>query len=683
VAFLFAIDIGGTFTDLVVCDLHSGEVAYAKSPTTYGDFTTAMFECIAKTSVDPAQALFVKHGTTLVINALVQRTGAKTALVTTKGFRDVLEIGRGNRTQPFNLRFRRDPTLIPRELRFEVAERMLANGEVHAALDLQEIDRLAEGLLQQGVEAVAIAFVNSYTNPIHEEMAVRRMRERMPEAYVSSSTELSREWFEFERSATVAASAYVGPQTSRCIRKFEGDLRRKQFAGSLLLMGSHGGVLSVERACREPIALVESGPVGGCIGAASFAAKLSVENVIAFDMGGTTAKCALIENTRFSVESIYHVGGFDTGFPIRGNVIDIVEVGAGGGSIASVDEQRRIHVGPRSAGSMPGPVCYGRGGTEPTVTDANLALGRLNAEYFLGGEVRLATDQARSAIARRIAQPLRLSEDSGVVQAACGVVTIANITMADAIKEISIVRGRDPRDFVLFSYGGGGPLHAVVLARELNIPRVIIPPEPGNFSAIGMLLADARLDSVRTFLVDFGDDALERLNGLFESIEQELHGALIREFGARDISFERRAEIRYKGQKHSLRVDLPLQAEVEVLRRTFNEAYAKRYGYSRLEAPLEFVSLVSTAILPITQPTLEQLRRPVSQGKPAKGTRRVYFLDVGDFVPASIYERRELAPGFTAAGPAVIEEYGSTTLVGPRDRFTIGVLGEIRIDCSG
>ena len=679
-AFLFAIDIGGTFTDLVACDIDTGEVAYAKSPTTYEDFTAAMFECIAKTGTDPSQVIFVKHGTTLVINALLQRRGARTALVTTRGFRDVLEIGRGNRTQPFNLRFRRDPTLISREFRFEISERMLATGEVHTPLEPCDIEGLAGTLTKQGIEAVAIALINSYANPAHEELVARRLRELMPGAYVSTSTELSREWFEFERSATVAANAYVGPQTSSYIRKFEADLQGRKFDGSLLLMGSHGGVLSVERACREPIALVESGPVGGCIGAASFAAKLGIDNVIAFDMGGTTAKCALIENARFSVKSIYHVGGFDTGFPIRGNVIDIVEVGAGGGSIASVDAQRRIHVGPRSAGSTPGPVCYGRGGTEPTVTDANLALGRLNAENFLGGEVRLAADDAKAAIARRIATPLKLLEHN-VVEASGGIITIANITMADAIKEISIVRGRDPREFVLFSYGGGGPLHAVDLARELNIPSVIIPPEPGNFSAVGMLLADARLDSVRTFLADFSDELIDHMSSLFELIEQDLRESMFREFGAHKVSLERRAEIRYKGQKHSLRIDLPAQTDLHILRQTFNEAYGRRYGYSRPEAPLEFVSLVSTAILPMKQPTFEQLQRPVSKAT-GELTRMVYFLDVADFVPTTIYDRSELAAGFSAAGPAVIEEYGSTTLIGPHDRFIIGNLGEIRIDCS-
>lgn len=680
-AFLFAIDIGGTFTDLVACDLDTGEVAYAKCPTTYGDFTAAMFECIAKTGIDPGQAIFVKHGTTLVINALLQRRGAKTALVTTRGFRDVLEIGRGNRTQPFNLRFRRDPTLIPREMRFELSERMLASGGVHTSLVPDDIDRLAETLSQQRIEAVAIALINSYANPAHEELVAQRMRELLPGAYVSTSAELSREWFEFERSATVAANAYVGPQTSLYIRKFEGDLRDQQFDGSLLLMGSHGGVVSVERACREPIALVESGPVGGCIGAASFAAKLGIENVIAFDMGGTTAKCALIENARFSVESVYHVGGFDTGFPIRGNVIDIVEVGAGGGSIASVDAQGRIHVGPRSAGSSPGPVCYGRGGTEPTVTDANLELGRLNAENFLGGEVRLQSDATKAAIVSQIAEPLKLSEKNSVVEASRGIVTIANITMADAIKEISIVRGRDPRDFVLFSYGGGGPLHAAELARELNIPSVIIPPEPGNFSAVGMLLADARLDITRTFLADFSSKSIDHMCSLFESIENDQRKSMDQEFGARDIALERKAEIRYKGQKHSLRIDMPAQVELDVLRQIFNDAYSRRYGYSRPEAPLEFVSIVSTAVLPMRQPSFEQLQRPVSCADEPL-TRMVYFLDVGDFVPASIYERSRLNVGFSAVGPAVIEEYGSTTLVGPRDRFTIGALGEIQIDCS-
>jgi N-methylhydantoinase A len=334
VPYIVAVDIGGTFTDLVACDLASGAVAYTKSPTTYDNLGDAIFDCIRKAALDAGDAAYVKHGTTLVINALLQRAGSKTALLTTKGFRDALEIGRGNRTQPFNLRFHREPPLVPRELRFEIEERMEASGNIRTPLAEAELAGLADTLKREEVAALAISFVNSYVNPAHEAAAAQALRALLPGVFVTTGTELTREWHEYERTATVAANAYVGPQVSRYIAEFDGELRRGGFAGALLLMGSHGGVISAERGCREPITLVESGPVGGCIGAAAYGDLLGIENLVAFDMGGTTAKCALIERGRYAVESIYHIGGAEHGFPIRGNVIDILEVGVGGGSVA-------------------------------------------------------------------------------------------------------------------------------------------------------------------------------------------------------------------------------------------------------------------------------------------------------------------------------------------------------------
>ena len=682
-SYIFAVDIGGTFTDLVACDLESGRVTYSKSATTYGNFGDGIFDCIRKAAVEPRDALFVKHGTTLVINSLLQRAGAKTALATTKGFRDVLEIGRGNRTQPFNLRFRRDAALIPRERRFEVSERMAADGTVRTLLSDDDLVQLAQRLREEKIDALAISFINSYANSENEEKAALRMQELLPGVFISTGSSLSREWHEFERTATAAANAYVGPQTSEYIVEFDAHLRKAGFTGSLLMMGSHGGVLSTERVRREPIALVESGPVGGCIGAAAYADLLDLGNVIAFDMGGTTAKCALVEGGRFAVESTYHVGGFDTGFPIRGNVIDIIEVGAGGGSIAWIDPQGRLQIGPRSAGSTPGPACYGRGGTEPAVTDANLALGRLDPKHFLGGEMLLDSEKAVAAIRKHIAEPLGYAGDAGVIRAAQGILTIADLTMADAIKRISITRGRDPRDFALFCYGGGGPLHGVQLARELHIPLVIIPPEPGNFSAVGMLLADARLDTARTYLANYDENALAEALRRFAALEDESHASLEQEFGPRPVSFGRQVEMRYKGQKHSLKVEVPQEGGLAVLHAVFNREYQRRYGHSNEKAKLEIVALHSTAMLEIRRPALAQLTtRSISGATPLARRRPVYFADEGEHLSTDIYDRYALPAGFKGAGPAIIEEYGSSTLVGPRDRFEIGKLGEIRIECS-
>ena len=376
-AYVVAVDIGGTFTDLVAFDRDSNRVLYTKSPTTYGNFAAGIADCFGKVDLSPAGVRLINHGTTLVINALIQRKGARTALVTTKGFRDVLEIARGNRPDPFDLYYQRDEPLVPRERRFEVDERVDAQGTVLQPLDVAELEALAHVLRAAKVDAVAVCFLHAYANPVHELLAAETLRRALPDVFVTHSVELTREWYEYERTSTAAANAYVGPEVLGYVRHLEADLQQRGFAGSLYLMGSNGGVLTVERTCKQPIALVESGPIGGCIGAGVYAEALGFENVIAFDMGGTTAKCALVENGRYSVESVYYAAGYVRGFPIKSPVIDIVEVGSGGGSIAWLDAQQRLHVGPRSAGSTPGPVCYARGGTEPTVTDANVLLGRI------------------------------------------------------------------------------------------------------------------------------------------------------------------------------------------------------------------------------------------------------------------------------------------------------------------
>lgn len=682
-SYIIAVDIGGTFTDLVACDVETGSVAYTKSPTTYGELGEAIFDCIRKTGLNASEATFVKHGTTLVINALLQRSGSKTALLTTQGFRDVLEIGRGNRTQPFNLRFQREAPLVPRELRFEVTERMECSGRVRVPLAVEQLAGLADALKAQDVRALAISFLNAYANPEHEEAAATELRKLLPGLFITTGSELSREWHEYERTATVAANAYVGPQVSEYIAEFDRHLRDGGFTGSLLLMGSHGGVISAERGCREPITLVESGPVGGCIGAAAYGDILGIDNLVAFDMGGTTSKCALIERGRYAVESIYHIGGADFGFPIRGNVIDILEVGVGGGSIAWLDNHKRLNVGPRSAGSMPGPACYGRGGAEPTVTDANLLLGRLDADWFLGGEMRLAPREGFDVLTKRIAQPLGYAGDDAAVRAAKGVLTIANLTMTSIIKKISVARGYDPRDFALFCYGGGGPLHGTELARALRIPRVIVPSEPGNFSAVGMLLADPRIDTARTYVARLNPETMGTALELYGGLEAEGRAALLKEFGTGEITFQREAELRYKGQHHSIKIVLPPDTDATSLRAMFDQEYLRRYGHENRTADVEMVVLHSLATLHMARPEVSRLSGH-GHSVPVRETtsRPVFFLDDDRFLDTQIYDRYGLDAGFAGRGPALVVEYGSSTLIGPRDEFKIGQLGEIDIDCS-
>jgi N-methylhydantoinase A len=534
-------------------------------------------------------------------------------------------------------------------------------------------------LRAEGVESVAVFFMNSYANPAHEVQAAAVLRRLLPEVYVTYSTELTREWYEYERTATVAANAYVGPQVNTYVRRLESDLKSKGFDGSLFMMGSNGGLLSVERTCRQPIGLVESGPIGGCIGAGAYAEALGFKNVVAFDMGGTTAKCALVEDGRFSVESIYYAGGYVKGFPIKSPVIDIVEVGSGGGSIAWLDAQNRLHVGPQSAGSAPGPACYGRGGTDPTVTDANLVLGRLNPHRFLGGELQLDLEAARRAI-RGVADPLGYSGRSGVVQMADGILSIATVVMAGAIKQISIEHGLDPREFVLFCYGGGGPLHGTALARELSIPTVVIPPEPGNFSALGMLLADARLDLSSTYVGVLGDQSVDAIGTMFSGLEEEARSARSREFGAGEIFFEHHAEMRYRGQRHNIKVPISGLRDVAGIRAAFDRDYKRRYGHADSRAAAEFQALHLSAFARQRRPDLTRLPRPATVVA-GDGTRSVYFGAAG-MLEARVYERDALPRGFESAGPAVIEEYGSTTLIWPGDHFEIGPLREIGIACA-
>ena len=680
-SYAIAVDIGGTFTDLVAFDHESRRVIYAKSPTTYENLVDGILECFRKAKIKPAEASLVNHGTTLVINSLIQRKGAKTALVTSKGFRDILEIARGNRPDPFDLHYQRDEPLIPRELRFEVPERLDSKGEVVTPLDKAALKKLADEIKKIGIEAVAIFFMNSYINPTHEENATEQLRELLPDTYITFSTDLTREWYEYERCSTVAANAYVGPQVSTYIRRLDNDFKREGFTGSLFMMGSNGGLLSAERTCRQAIGLVESGPIGGCIGASAYAEKLGFKNVVAFDMGGTTAKCALVENGRFSVNSVYYVNGYIKGFPIKSAVIDIVEVGSGGGSIAWIDAQNRLHVGPQSAGSTPGPVCYGRAGTEPTITDANLILGRLNPENFLGGEMRLDIGAAKRALAERIAVPLGYAGETGMIEMADGVISIAIVIMAGAIRKVSVEHGLDPRDFILFSYGGGGPLHSCALAHELSIPTVIIPPEPGNFSAIGMLLADARIDTSKTFVGILNDQTVPAMAQIYRAMERDASDSLAKEFNTRDIFFEHHAELRYRGQRHNIKVPVSGLKDAEQIRIAFERDYRRRYGHADAKAPAEFQALHLSAFARLKQPEIARLPRAARKAQQPT-TRRVYLGGAGGWVDAKIYNRDALEAGFTDAGPTVIEEYGSTTVVWPGDRFEIGELREIRIQCA-
>ena len=509
-------------------------------------------------------------------------------------------------------------------------------------------------------------------------MVAEWLRALLPEAFITAATELTREWYEYERTSTVAANAYAGPKIGRYVSRLGNTLAAEGFKGQLLLMGSNGGVLSAAHAAGAPVELVESGPVGGCIGAGIYGAALGVANLIAFDMGGTTAKCALVRNGRFDIESTYFAGGYGKGTPIRAPVLDIVEVGTGGGSIAWVDKQGQLSVGPRSAGSMPGPVCYARGGTDPTVTDANLLLGRLNAARFQGGEMALDEDAARKAL-EQLATGLGYGGDAGMLELASGILEISTVKMSEAIKRITVQRGQDPRDFALFVYGGGGPLHGVQLARELAIPLVIVPPEPGNFSAIGMLLADIRRDISRTFLRGIDTAVMQAMDTVFQELQAELAQSIEQDFGPIPVQFERFADVRFVGQFHTVRLPVGATVDAAALVQTFRDTYRERFGHASTVTRAEIVSLHCAILASTAKPEINRLLPVAAAVEGTHSERLVYHPEIGASTATRVYQRVALAPGFAAAGPAVVEEYGSTTIVGTIDRFEVGALGELRI----
>ncbi len=680
--YMVAADTGGTFTDVAVYDAEAGQVRYGKTLTNYGDLVEGALDGLKGTDVQLDQALLFKHGTTHVINTFIQRTGAKTALLATRGFRDTLEIGRGNRPVPFALEYRRDEPLVPRTRRFEVAGRMDAQGQEIEPLDTVALEQLAAGFKRDGIEAVAISFINAYANPAHEEAAMVLLKRCLPGVYVTAGTLLTREWFEYERASTAAANAYVGSRMGSYIGTFDQRLRERGFSGTFYMMGSNGGVLSVARTLEQPVALVESGPIGGCIGAAAYAVALNMPKLIAFDMGGTTAKCALVQDGQFDIQPIYYVGGYDHGFPLKTPVLDIVEVGAGGGSIASVDARGILSVGPRSAGSEPGPVAFGRGGTEPTVTDANLALGRISGGSFMKGKLQLDTVGARAAIGQRVAAPLGFEGEHGIDLAAQGILDLATTTMATAIKEITIERGYDVREFGLFVFGGGGPLFGSILARSLRIPQVVVPPHPGNFATLGMLIAGARVDLSRTVVTAATGHALDLICPAFVELEDSARHTLESELGAQQLRFDRSLEMRYRGQKHTVRVPFEADVDIDSLVKRFEVIYKRRYGHANNNA-VEVLGIRLGAEADVPRPELADLiGDQTTAGTPeSSGRRSVYFPAPYGRIDVPVWRRDTLPAGFALEGPAIIEEYSSTTVLLPGDHATVGKLGEIIIKC--
>ncbi len=677
-----AADVGGTFTDVAVFDEATGRIRLGKTLTTPARLIEGMSHGVEKAGSAFADAHLFLHGTTVAINALLERKGARTALVTTKGFRDIYEIGRINRPEAYNLFFRRHRPLVERALRIEVDERLDAAGEIIRPLDETELVAVAERLKAEGVEAVAVLFLHSYRNPDHEIRARDFLQAALPGIFVTASHELSQEYREFERTSTVAANAFIGPTVQRYLKQTDEFLGDANFPGKFLIVQSTGGLYDAAQASRECIRMLESGPAAGVVGTRELCAAIGLKNAIAFDMGGTTAKAGVILDGVELTANQVMIGGYAEGLPVQIPMIDIEEVGTGGGSIARLVAGGALRVGPESAGAVPGPVCYRGGGTEPTVTDANLLLGRLAPDLFLGGEMKLDLAGAESAMQDKIAGPLGLS----VSAAADGVVRIAVTQMANVVKRVTTERGLDARDFAMVAYGGAGPLHAVLVARELQIPRVLIPNAPGHFSAYGMLVSDLRRDFVRTLFTRLADAPFDTFDAMFAEMEargrDEIRAAAP---DAVEAVIKHAADMRYVGQEHAVTVEVPgdlfADRDIAGIKGRFDAVHVQRYGYASPDEAAEIVSLRLSVTGVIAKPELAPIA--VSNGANADaaliGVRPVEFGVLGGRRDTPVYDRAKLAAGHRIEGPALIQEYASTTVLPPGDRLVVDGLGNLDI----
>jgi N-methylhydantoinase A len=680
-----AVDIGGTFTDLAAFDEKGGVLSFGKALSTHQALAQGIQHTLGGAGVKVEDAYIFLHGTTIGINTLLERTGAQTALLITHGFRDIYEIGRINRPDAYNLFFGKHEPLVKRSSRFEVTERMLADGSIHLPLDEAQVRQVARDLKARGIESVAILLLHSYRNPAHEQRVEALVREEIPGVFVSSSHQLSQEYREFERASTVAANAYIGPRVDRYLGELDRQLRADRFGGEFYVVQSTGGLFPVEEARRECVRMLESGPAAGVIGAQAICHQLGLPDAIAFDMGGTTAKAGVISEGRPLTTGAALIGGYERALPIQIPMMDIFEVGTGGGSIARLAEGKALRVGPQSAGSMPGPACYGRGGTEPTVTDANLVLGRLDGEHFLGGEMKLDTDAAKRAIADRVAVPLGLD----VMEAAEGILRIATTAMSYAVKGVTTERGLDAGKFAMITYGGAGPLHASAIAREIGIRRVLIPFSPGHFSAYGMLFSDLRRDYVRSCFQRLATAPFEAIEGLYAEVET-IGRRAVEESAVRPkrILIQRYADMRYVGQEHAVTVELDralfAKQDRAAIKQAFDAVHEQRYGTCAPKELAEMVSLRVTVLGEVPKPPkIELAHGSKVPSKEAMSRRKLVYFRGPGFVETPVYARDRLLAENRIAGPALIEEHGSTTVIAPGDSAVIDGMGNIDIAVGG
>ena len=671
-----AADVGGTFTD-IACLSADGELSTCKIPSTPHDYAQAIIEglqtLMGSLDAKPADLAELSHASTIATNTILEGKGAKTALVTTEGFRDVLELRRIRVPRLYEPLYEKPAPLVPRRRRFEIKERLDSRGNVVEPLDEAQVRALAVTLADAGVEAVAISFLHAYANPAHERRVAELFREALPGCFISVSSEVLPEIREYERTSTTVVNAYVGPVVSRYLQSLRERLTSNGIRARLLMMQSSGGTMDVQQVLAKPAIVVESGPAAGVIGAARLGARAGHESVITFDMGGTTAKASLIDAGRVVATDEYEVGGGISlssrlakggGYALKLPVIDVSEVGAGGGSIVRIDAGGALKVGPDSAGAAPGPACYAKGGTEPTVTDASVVLGYLNPHALAGGTVPIERARAQAAV-QKVATQLGLDP----LETAFGIHRLANSTMMRAVKAVSTYRGRDPREFTLFAFGGNGGVHAAALADELQMQRVIVPPAAGVFSAVGLLCAD--LEAVRStaFLRPLDAESVAEASRLCRALEQQAS----EELGAIDsATVHWRAELRYAGQGFELSVDLPRNVaqpnatapDALEVRTRFEHEYRRTYGHELANHPIEFVALRVIATAPPQGPrTLSRVRRALHRA-PTAPFRMAYFGKAHGLLDTPVIERGDLTSK-PRPGPLIIEEYEGTTVVPP------------------
>lgn len=679
------IDIGGTFTDGAVVG-PGGAIGIFKDRSTPSDPSVGVFNVLRKAAANydllPAEFLgqidLLVLGTTVATNTMLQHNGAATGLITTKGFRDSLEMRRGFKPDIWDLSPQRPPVIVPRRRRLGVKQRMNYRGEVVTPLDEKDARRVIRKLRATGVQSIAVCLLFAYINDAHERRIRELIAEEFPGAYVSISSEVLRQVREYERSSTTVVNSYVGPAVKRYLAHLRAGLAKEGLKNEFLVMQSNGGMMTIAFASQHAVNAVLSGPSAGAIGGMFWARTLNDPNLVVVDMGGTSFDVTLIDHGRYEMTTEGEVGGYRVALP----VIDIHTIGAGGGSIAHIDQGGLLRVGPRSAGATPGPVCYGQGGTEPTVTDANLVLGYLSAEYFLGGEMPLDKEAAVRAVKERVADPLGLDS----VTAAHGIYKLTNANMADAIRVMSIQKGHDPRSFALVAAGGAGPAHAARLAQMVGLPRVIVPKSASVFCALGMLESDLKHDYVYTFWDFMSKLDLNRLNVEFERLEAEGRAALMAEGTApENILIERSMDMRYVGQHHEVTIPIPdgrlTSASLPEIARRFHETHQRLFMYHEAEADIETINVRLMAIGVVPKPEIAKIAADGDNpARALKGTRPVYFEECGGFTTTPVFDGGKITPGMRMPGPAIVEEVTTTTVLIPNWQARVDVFGNLILE---